>query len=298
MLQVHNEGKAVVVLRREGEGRVRRRATPRARPLGDAAAGLMLGRRIQRDRKGGYRLRLPAEERDLLRVAPGAAARRLLARTTRACAALFPPRTPTTPTPTTSTGADAQRAARGQARRTASRRGDASDADHLTRSSWRPGSARSRASASSSAPSSTSPRRPTRHELDPDDPDAPRRWRCTATSAGCRSRPSRRCPPGSVAASAAHRSGLDEHAPGGQLEACLHRVVDRVQREDSPSSGASSSRPAATCSSRIGSATAGSSDPYIVPVRNFSRRRNSAGSRSRRSPVGGSPTITVVRRCA
>ena len=30
----------------------------------------MLGRRIQRDRKGGYRLRLPSEERDLLRSLP------------------------------------------------------------------------------------------------------------------------------------------------------------------------------------------------------------------------------------
>ena len=32
----------------------------------------------------------------------------------------------------------------------------------------------------------------------------------------------------------------------------------------------------------------------MVPVRNFSRRRNSPGSRSSRSPVGGNPTITVV----
>ena len=30
----------------------------------------MLGRRIQRDRKGGYRLRLPSEERELLRSLP------------------------------------------------------------------------------------------------------------------------------------------------------------------------------------------------------------------------------------
>ena len=30
----------------------------------------MIGRRIQRDRKGGYRLRLPAEERELLRWLP------------------------------------------------------------------------------------------------------------------------------------------------------------------------------------------------------------------------------------
>jgi hypothetical protein len=30
----------------------------------------MIGRRIQRDRKGGYRLRLPSEERDLLRSLP------------------------------------------------------------------------------------------------------------------------------------------------------------------------------------------------------------------------------------
>ena len=31
---------------------------------------MMLGRRIQRDRKGGYRLRLPSEERELLRSLP------------------------------------------------------------------------------------------------------------------------------------------------------------------------------------------------------------------------------------
>ena len=31
---------------------------------------MMLGRRIQRDRKGGYRLRLPREERELLRSLP------------------------------------------------------------------------------------------------------------------------------------------------------------------------------------------------------------------------------------
>ena len=80
--------------------------------------------------------------------------------------------------------------------------------------------------------------------------------------------------------------GLDENAPGGNGEARLHRVVDPA-RAGRPlrASGASSSRPAATWSSRIGSATAGSSEPYIVPVRNFSRRRNSPGSRSSRTPV-------------
>ena len=41
MLQVHNDGKAVVSSGDEGEGRVRRRPPARARPLGHAQAGLM-----------------------------------------------------------------------------------------------------------------------------------------------------------------------------------------------------------------------------------------------------------------
>ena len=68
----------------------------------------MIGRRIQRDRKGGYRLRLPAEERELLRWLPEELHELLRAEgresRTRASAACSLPRTRTTTPPTTSTG--------------------------------------------------------------------------------------------------------------------------------------------------------------------------------------------------
>lgn len=53
----------------------------------------MLTRRIQRDRKGGYRLRLPPEERELLRSLPGQL-REIMQTDDRSLRRLFPPAYP------------------------------------------------------------------------------------------------------------------------------------------------------------------------------------------------------------
>ena len=77
----------------------------------------------------------------------------------------------------------------------------------------------------------------------------------------------------------------DEHAARRPAEARLDRVVRRRPADRTgPTSEARSSRPARTWSISTGSATAGSSEPYIVPVSHFSRRVNWAGSRSSREP--------------
>ena len=65
----------------------------------------MIGRRIERDRKGGYRLRLPREERELLASLPRQLREVLNAEEPDpALRRLFPPPMPTIPGPTTSTG--------------------------------------------------------------------------------------------------------------------------------------------------------------------------------------------------
>ena len=170
MLQVHEEGKAVVASGDKGEGRVRCRPPARARSLGDAQAGLMMSRRIERDRKGGYRLRLPAEERDFS-ASPGQLAsssqtddpslRRLS-------------RLPTTTTRGRRRVRRARcgRAARREARGTRVVEETAVPTTSRQRSSRR-GSALSRASASCSGPSSTSARRPTNRSSIPTTRRAP-----------------------------------------------------------------------------------------------------------------------------
>ena len=63
----------------------------------------MTGSRIQRDRKGGYRLRLPAEERELLGSLPSQF-RAVLQTDDPSLRRLFPLPTSTTTRRTTSTG--------------------------------------------------------------------------------------------------------------------------------------------------------------------------------------------------
>ena len=62
----------------------------------------MADRRIQRDRKGGYELRLPPDERELLRSLPAQFREVLADGRPRACGASSRPPTPTTTRQTTS----------------------------------------------------------------------------------------------------------------------------------------------------------------------------------------------------
>src|SRR5205085_185947 len=75
--------------------------------------------------------------------------------------------------------------------------------------------------------------------------------------------------------------------PGGPARLAWNAASTRSSGKRSPTSDARSGRPARTWSSSTGKATRGSSEPYIVPVSHFSRRSNSAGSRSSRAPAAG-----------
>ncbi len=114
----------------------------------------------------------------------------------------------------------------------------------------------------------------------------------TGSLCGCRRRSCTRSP---------NRSGAErprglrvreprERARPSTGEARLDGVVHLVERERRPDRRAARSRrPAPTCSSITGSASAGSSEPYSVPVSRFSLRISSNGSRSSRSPLRRQP---------
>src|SRR4051794_16934624 len=86
------QGEGRRIERAAREGRARRLPPPRARAVGnDGTLGLMLDRRrVKRARNGSFHLRLPPEERDLLRTLPGQL-RELLESDDPSLQRLFPP---------------------------------------------------------------------------------------------------------------------------------------------------------------------------------------------------------------
>ena len=288
MLQVHNDGKAVVSSGEKEKAEFDVARLHAHGSVGNAQAGLMAKRSIKRDRKGGYTLQLPPDERELLRSLP-AQFREVLQTDDPSLRRIFPPAY----TDDDDANDEFQRLMREEllegklaaleiVEQTAG-------ADHLTGEQlegWLGALESLRLFLGTQLDVSEELYAV---ELDPDDPSAPALAlvRLPELAAGAGGR-------GAVDRALAGVYGSTSTRPAGSSRLACTASSIASSGKISPSSGASSSRPAATCSSRIGSATAGSSEPYIVPVRNFSRRRNSPGSRSSRSPVGGSPTITVV----
>ena len=90
MLQVHNDGKAVVSSGEKEKAEFDVARLHAHGSLGDAQAGLMAKRSIKRDRKGGYTLHLPPDERELLRSLP-AQFREVLQTDDPSLRRLFPP---------------------------------------------------------------------------------------------------------------------------------------------------------------------------------------------------------------
>src|SRR5919204_3177745 len=91
----------------------------------------------------------------------------------------------------------------------------------------------------------------------------------------------------------AARHGSTRTRPGEPARLASTASLTSSSGNLGPTSGSSWSAPLRTCSSSTGSARRGSSEPYMDPVSSFSRRTNSAGSRSSRSPAAGRPTRTV-----
>ena len=290
MLQVHNDGKAVVSSGEKEKAEFDVARLHAHGSVGNAQAGLMAKRSIKRDRKGGYTLHLPPDERELLRSLP-AQFREVLQTDDPGLRRLFPPAYTDDDDANDEfqrlmreellegklaaleiverdgrRRAPHRRAARGLARRA---REPAPLPRHAARRQR--GDVRRRAR----------PRRPER--------TGARAVRLPELAAGAGGR-------GAVGRRSSGTSSLrlDEHAPRRQLEARLHRIVDRVEREDLPEQRRQLEPAGGDVLEQDRQRDGGILGAVHRPVRNFSRRRNSPGSRSSRSPVGGSPTITVV----